>query len=305
MPRINMASTRTSTTVTRTYAPFPTIYSQYPPQSKASESVLMYEPYENTNLSGSYAHDPSPRYTATAPGPDPHDDRSSLPPIQSYFDATHGVSAPSAAMGYPPISSPIQIKYPVTDSLEHPQRVSNPTTPCISAHPASDRPSQNQQTPAYPVPTRLRSSPSPPPPNIPHTTNTYVERSSGYYFPAESPPTYTDGLTHHPSPAYGYPPQRSTRHGPSTDSDQPYRHESDSPSSQPSPSHRPPPLRVDPFPPSYDLLPTTEPSQVEGRRGSIGPDRDLAPIYALTRPHPYRRDPLDDKTLRLLTPRSS
>ncbi|KAG5653523.1 hypothetical protein H0H81_012597 [Sphagnurus paluster] len=39
-----------------------------------------------------------------------------------------------------------------------------------------------------------------------------------------------------------------------------------------------------------------------GRRESFGPERELAlaPIHALERRHPYRRDPLDDKALRLL-----
>ncbi|KAF8635212.1 hypothetical protein AX17_003988 [Amanita inopinata Kibby_2008] len=41
----------------------------------------------------------------------------------------------------------------------------------------------------------------------------------------------------------------------------------------------------------------------EDRKSTIGPCRDLAPLHSLTRPHPYRREPLDDKTLRLLRPR--
>ncbi|KAF9462456.1 Gti1/Pac2 family-domain-containing protein [Collybia nuda] len=43
------------TTVTRTYAPFPTLHNRYPSQSEsppASESVMMYEPYENTTYAG-------------------------------------------------------------------------------------------------------------------------------------------------------------------------------------------------------------------------------------------------------------
>ncbi|KAF5355448.1 hypothetical protein D9758_006392 [Tetrapyrgos nigripes] len=38
------------------------------------------------------------------------------------------------------------------------------------------------------------------------------------------------------------------------------------------------------------------------RSGDIGPIRDLAPLHTLARSHPYRRDPQDDKTLRLLHP---
>jgi hypothetical protein len=44
----------------------------------------------------------------------------------------------------------------------------------------------------------------------------------------------------------------------------------------------------------------------ENRRGSIGPSRvDLAPLHALQRSHPYRRDPVDEGVLRMLGPRSS
>jgi len=50
--------------------------------------------------------------------------------------------------------------------------------------------------------------------------------------------------------------------------------------------------------PSYELY-----SQPQlGRRSSIGPERDLASIHALTRRHPYRRDPSDDSALRRLPP---
>lgn len=41
----------------------------------------------------------------------------------------------------------------------------------------------------------------------------------------------------------------------------------------------------------------------EGRKPTVGPNRHLAPLQSLTRPCPYRRDSLDDKTLRLLRPR--
>ncbi|KAF5380364.1 hypothetical protein D9615_004733 [Tricholomella constricta] len=52
---------------------------------------------------------------------------------------------------------------------------------------------------------------------------------------------------------------------------------------------------------SYELA-SHDGSDSEGRRDSLGPERvlALAPIHALERRHPYRRDPLDDKTLRLL-----
>lgn len=308
-PRTSEASTRTSATVTRTYAPFPSLHNHYSLQSKSSESVMMYEPYENANSPGySYAHDPSPRYSAAASAPD--HDRNSLPPIRSYFDAGHGVAAPSSAQGHPTSSHSRQSTVnPVTDSPAHSQGESKPTTPCISAHPTSHRPALNHQsTAAYSGPTQSRRSPSPA--AFTHADDTYTDRSTSFYFPSESPPRYTDWPTHGPSTTYSHSPDVGSpdqpRLGNSTDSGPPNRHEYHMSTSQPNPPHCPlPPLRIDPFPPSYELLPTTEPSHLEGRRGSIGPDRDLAPIYTLTRPHPYRRNPLDDRALRLLSPRTS
>ena len=315
MPRANETSSKTSTTVTRTYAPFPSpLYNHYPRQSKSptSESVMMYEPYENSCLSGyPYAHDPSPRYSMPASAPDRDH---SLPPIQGYSD---GTAASSPAMGYLSISNPMHSNvHPVAGSPAHAQGASVAATSChISARPTSHRPPLiHQSTAVYPPPPPSHRSPSPAALNITHAEDTYTDRSPGFYFPSEAPPTYTDRPVHGSSTTYSYPTIRTTldvsgtsqpaRYCNSTDSG-PSHHEFQIATSQPSPPHCPlPPLRIDPFPPSYELLPT-EPSNLEGRRGSIGPDRDLAPIYALTRPHPYRRDPLDDKTLRLLTPRSS
>jgi hypothetical protein len=305
MQRVNETSTRSSTTVVRTYAPFPSLHNHYPPQSKASESVMMYEPYENANLSGySYAHDPSPCYSAVVSAPD-HD----RPPTQSYPDTIHDATTPSPPLGYQPISHPIQSNvHPVAGSLTYTQGGSTPTT-SISTHQTAHRPSlSHQSSAAYSVPPQSRRSPSPAALNVTHADDT-IDRPSGFYFPSESPPTYTDRPLHGPSATHSYPPDissqdHSTRHGISTDSGPPYRHDFHISASQSSPPHLPP-IRIDPFPPSYELLATTETNHPEGRRGSIGPDRDLAPMHALTRPHPYRRDPQDDKTLRLLTPRSS
>lgn len=289
-PRVNETTTRSSTTVVRKYAPFPSVHNNYPPQSKASESVMMFEPYESGNHSGySYPHDPSPRYSA----PVPHD-RNLLPPMQS-SNNVHGHSVQSNA-------------HSMTSLLAHTLASTTSTS-----HQTSRRPSLNHQSSAtHPASAQSRRSPSPATLKVTHADETYIDRSSGFYLPSESPPTYTDrpipGLpTTYSCPSDIRSQDHSTRHGPTTDSGPPYRHDFHMSTSQSSPPHCSlPPLRIDPFPPSYELLPTTEStSHHEGRRGSIGPDRDLAPIYALTRPHPYRRDPLDDRTLRLLTPRSS
>jgi hypothetical protein len=323
-PRAIETSPKTSTTVTRTYAPFPSLYNHYPPQSKASDSVTMYEPYENTNHSG-YPYEPSPRNPASSTMPD--HDRNSLPPIQGY-DTAHGATAPSPVPSYPPINDERQSSaHATTGSLAH--KPSNSTMPSISAHSTSHRPPLHQQSTAvYPNHTQSHRSPSPSPAalSVPRADDTYPDRlsgdvymdrsSSGLYLPSDSPPTCTDRPIHSPSTGYAYTVvgtageistlDSPTRHYPSIDSGSSYRQEIQIPGSQPgSPSCALPSLRVDPFPPSYELASAVELSNVEGRRGSIGPDRDLAPIYALTRPHPYRRDPLDDQTLRLLTPRSS
>jgi hypothetical protein len=322
-PRATETSPKTSTTVTRTYAPFPSLYNHYPPQSKASDSVTMYEPYENRNHSG-YSYEHSPRNSASSTIQD--HDRNSLPPIQGYSGTVHGATASSPVLSYPPINNVRQSSVQATTgSLAHTQGASNPTTSSISAHSTSHRPPlHHQSTAVYPIPTQSHSSPSPTALSVPHADDSYPDRPSGdgymdrsspvLYLPAESPPTYADRPMQGPSTTYAYPVVGTvaeiaaldppTRHYPSIDSGSLYRQEIQMPDLQPgSPSCALPPLRVDSVPPSYELVLAVDPS--EGRRGGIGPDRDLAPIYALTRPHPYRRDPLDDKALRLLTPRSS
>ncbi|KAG5221365.1 Gti1/Pac2 family-domain-containing protein [Salix suchowensis] len=58
---------------------------------------------------------------------------------------------------------------------------------------------------------------------------------------------------------------------------------------------------------TYDAPSPTSSIESDERRGSVGPSRrvDLAPLHALQRSHPYRRDPVDDRALRRLGPRSS
>lgn len=55
-----------------------------------------------------------------------------------------------------------------------------------------------------------------------------------------------------------------------------------------------------PFPP-----PEVSPSGSEEGDSGVGPRRSLAPLHSLIRPQPYRREPLDERTLRLLKPRST
>jgi hypothetical protein len=51
-------------------------------------------------------------------------------------------------------------------------------------------------------------------------------------------------------------------------------------------------------PPQYEVASSADSS-------SIGPQRvGLAPLHSLQRSHPYKRDPVDDRALRLLGPRS-
>ncbi|KAG2080202.1 hypothetical protein BD769DRAFT_1685197 [Suillus cothurnatus] len=78
----------------------------------------------------------------------------------------------------------------------------------------------------------------------------------------------------------------------------------DNPASFPSPHNThislPPPaqlFRSEP-PPQYEVSSSADSS-------SIGPQRvGLAPLHSLQRSHPYKRDPVDDRALRLLGPRS-
>ncbi|KAH7924215.1 hypothetical protein BV22DRAFT_972841, partial [Leucogyrophana mollusca] len=68
----------------------------------------------------------------------------------------------------------------------------------------------------------------------------------------------------------------------------------------------PPPaqlLRSDPPAQLYEVAP---PHHAPNDSSGIGPCRvDLAPLYSLQRSHPYRRDPVDDKALRMLRPPSA
>lgn len=66
------------------------------------------------------------------------------------------------------------------------------------------------------------------------------------------------------------------------------------------------------LPPPGQLLRAEATSQLyevtspgSGESAGVGPCRvELAPLHSLQRSHPYRRDPVDDKTLRLLGPRA-
>ncbi|KAF5380229.1 hypothetical protein D9757_008226 [Collybiopsis confluens] len=62
-------------------------------------------------------------------------------------------------------------------------------------------------------------------------------------------------------------------------------------------------LTFSPGPLELDRVPSpTGSSASSAHSGEIGRQRDLAPLHSLKRHHPYRRDPEDDKTLRLLVP---
>ncbi|KAJ6507251.1 Gti1/Pac2 family-domain-containing protein [Mycena vitilis] len=61
-------------------------------------------------------------------------------------------------------------------------------------------------------------------------------------------------------------------------------------------------MPIDPTPAIFVSSVTDFERRETARPGAIGPCRDLAPLNSLTRLHPYRRDPTDDKALRLLGP---
>jgi hypothetical protein len=309
------SSSKPPTTVTRTYAPFPTLHNRYPSQSEsppASESVMMYEPYENMSFAG-YANSdgPSPRYSSPPP-PHHHTPVSSISPPQSSHIAQYGPVPLTAP--YRVTNQPSSTFHHIHNSSVPTHRKLSPIMPSVSPAPASYELSPHNQQPSIysPIPQMHRSL-SPKSPTGTSVQPVYTDGLSRLYSPKHAPASYPHGRV--PS-SYSYP-------GPSTNP----------PFIPPDHQERLPPLHTtlpdyieynapasasvygvqSPFArpisdlntPSYELLSSRDPRNPEVRRGSIGPDRDLAPIYSLTRAHPYRRDPLDDKTLRLLTPRSS
>ncbi|EGO25873.1 hypothetical protein SERLADRAFT_388466 [Serpula lacrymans var. lacrymans S7.9] len=145
-------------------------------------------------------------------------------------------------------------------------------------------------------------------------TNTITQHSSAYPSRVESQytnrPLYPSSLPP-PAPSVSRSPYNaSTYLEHNHPSSAPYSHSSPNGMSTSSPPGAqalslPPPAKLFPSePPSQLYEVTSSPPRSTSEAAGPGPCRvDLAPLHSLQRNHPYRRDPVDDKALRLLGPR--
>ena len=222
------------------------------------------------------------------------------------------------------------------DVIEGPQHASyNATIPYQPSVTSSTHdPQPNQAGPIYPSatdsPPQATSGQSPPVwylSSIPECSDrqstlfpSRAELPTSYplrpSYPSTNPsvltaPTASVSFSHsytypeHPDPSLTAYPQPHPR--PHSRSRSPQHPDSRSSPALPSPNHHHPllpPLLIPEHPAAYEVVSPSDSIHLEGRRGSIGPCRDLAPLHALKRSRPYRRDPVDDKALRRLRPRS-
>ena len=259
-----------------TFSPFLTLCNQYPNElalaPSASDSVIMYEPYPN------FKPNPHPNHYPTTAAP-VHE------PV--YFQPVHG--SPSSSRGAyasSPLSPTPQERTPL-----HVAPHSGYINATTSTTPKSYQPDSSIQADfsIRPHHQPLTSLPSLAPPS-----SQWI-RASVEPFNAQLPPLRD------PVGAYAFPPT------PTSGPEQPRSRFQDPGSPDPTSanasglaSRRRETISISRADSSYELY---SQSQSNSRRSSIGPDRDLASIHALTtRRHPYRRDPSDDSALRRLPP---
>lgn len=324
-----------STTVTRTYAAFPSPYPGSNPgligSSPSMQPVLMYEPYQSSHTPGYGPSDlPSPQYSASSPLYPPqrslppireptrrtaeHPERSIPSPQQQYSDYNRVGSrlgsmsinpshkAHRSAHGYPSVLPPLHSEYDHHHSVYgSPNVLPHPHSPqAWYASPVQDfnhdLPHMDSHSDAQASYT-LRSSYPPSDHSTMGSSNPYPHSTDM----SNLPPPAVDLQSHLHPQMRGHPQAPTRPRSPlSRDPRSLYANSDPRQTSLPPlmiPEHS--------YPSPLDLQPANDTPHSDARRGSIGPCRDLAPLNALTRAHPYRRDPVDDRTLRLLGPRSS
>ncbi|KAK0505084.1 hypothetical protein EDD18DRAFT_324447 [Armillaria luteobubalina] len=266
-------------TVSRTYAPYPSegASNQPPPPASPSQSqsVQMYHPYPRS-------HQQFPEYESQ---PVPSSSVRPAVPGDAYAQAQP--SYPASSMPGPSRPAPPLVNAGLRSALNYPPMPSHPS-------PSSSHSSHSSQGSPY----LERSSHwygSPPQP--------YVENQPPVYsYPEQQPPASFSSTT------TGFSPQNAhsfalvkSHHLPLTGSNV---QNLAAPISVTSPSSL---FMHDQYDPGADSDGTPSSSSMssvdDSRRGDIGPNRPaLAPLHTLKRRHPYRRDPADDKALRLLDP---
>ncbi|KAG1715759.1 hypothetical protein ID866_1383 [Astraeus odoratus] len=295
-----------TSSVTRTYAPFPSAYPAQPaPYPVPSPSTFAPDSCRHNTqpLHGSPYHRPSegPQYSVPPPLPPMTGPNPTLPPIRAGEDIDYKTRRPSmsalpnyatsdnrrASVDYG-VSSDASTMSKETDLRTTPDyydrggQCSLSPTPVArhsadfsSGHDIGTEFSRNS----------LRCSFGSGSSRSPHSSPASLHGISGGSYPPVSRPQDDGAVVNTP---YTYSPHRTTP---------PYSTNSTSQISLP-----PPAQLFQPEPPSQ-LYEVRNPPYEES--SGIGRCRvDLAPLRSLQRRHPYRRDPGDDKTLRRLGPRA-
>ncbi|KAG7446548.1 uncharacterized protein BT62DRAFT_931983 [Guyanagaster necrorhizus] len=267
--------------VSRTYAPYPSeAASSHPPPPASppqSQSVQMYHPYPRSNQQ-------FPEYD-----PQPVPSSSGRPAVPN-----SGLSYSQTQPSYPVSSMPGPSRPPPPPIASGPRPAVNYALPPSHPSPSSSHSSRSSQESPY-----LERGPShwyTGPPQQPYVENQPLV----YSYPEQSPASFNTTST-------GFPPQHAHLYAMVKSHHLPLTGSTVQNLVAPIPLSSSSSLLIhDQYDPGADSDGTPSSSSMssvdESRRGDIGPSRALAPLHTLKRRHPYRRDPADDKALRLLDP---
>ena len=296
---------RAATSVSRTYAPFPTPY-RYQAQNGSPNTtpVLMHEPYQTSHSNeqhpSQYEPSPSPVSTPLQGQYLPSHSQSSY---HSTGSSTFGSSYNGNGDSQRPMSSSSQSSNYQLPSLHH----HNESHPYYSSSSLSSSWNNNSSHPYYGAPSSQRTSPhisssssSSSSTYHHHTSTSHTTHSPYSYSPPIPPisPVHNNGGNH-----LYVPPYSSSLNSALVPLASP--HHSDADRSAPLS-----PLQI----PDRPYHGHSHVSQTQGSPtspagtapGDAAPEMALAPLNILKRPIRYRREPADEKTLRLLrAPRSS
>ncbi|KAI6002937.1 Gti1/Pac2 family-domain-containing protein [Pisolithus albus] len=289
-----------STSVTRTYAPFPSAYAAQ--STSYSAPTFVQEPGRlnsyASHASSYYQSSEAPQYSVSSPTSSVADSTPTLSMTRPGDDVDHKFRRPSL--------STVLNSTPASDSrrtsVDYNMPLDSTTltirerefAPAITSHYRYP----DEQCSLSPT-ARYDTGPS-----FAHDRGADFSRSTLSYSYSPRPSRSPRGS---PSPDYGTPvagytvvsgPRDDVSGGSSSYAHSPYTAPSCAARSTPQIS----------LPPPAELLTPPRPSQLyevtsslqDGSTG-VGPRRvGLAPLHSLKRSHPYKRDPVDDKTLRLL-----
>lgn len=255
------------------------------PDDEQTQPVLMHDPYKNSHSSSSAAssiHDSMTYHPSTSSLPYPDSTGADIGPIVS--NPNLGSTPPSQFRGYavPYVTSLPMVGHELPpDGLESmnfgPNRGVQSASPSGSEWSGSSNNTSERH--AFFHTSNDFAGPLPPTHGLSANTS-----SSSFAFPSPGNGAVLQARVHSSSAPYELRPQLVLDISDQVADGLPHLRMSDDL----------------PFPP-----PELSPSGSEEGDGGVGPRRSLAPLHSLIRPQPYRREPLDERTLRLLKSRST